>query len=433
VILVSLDTTRDDVVDPWTTPHLTALAARGARFAWAFSHAPSTASSHASVFTGLDPHRHGLARNGHALSVGPPTLAGILSAAGWTTCGVVGADVLDGTTGLGRGFGRWDAPRSRRVASVRHERAADAVTAGARACAAEAPTERPLLLFAHYFDAHAPYAAPAPWTDGPRGADGAAPAPTSAAAGSLTTLARLGDTLREGGAVAGELAEVRARYRGEVAWVDSQVGALLTALSDARPGRAPLVAVFGDHGEALGDARPTPFGHGPSVDLVASHVPLVLAGPGVPVGVTVGDTVALSDLGTTLLALAGRPDPLGDGRDLRAAWSGALPPRPVFLEATQPAAAAWPGAWPNLHAARGVIEGDAMMLAAPWRGMAPALYRRLQGQPPARRSPRADDDATRARLLAALAAWDAGAPAAAPAVPAQAEVLEALGYSDPAP
>ena len=38
IVLVSLDTTRTDVVDPETTPNLWALAARGARFTAAFAH-----------------------------------------------------------------------------------------------------------------------------------------------------------------------------------------------------------------------------------------------------------------------------------------------------------------------------------------------------------------------------------------------------------
>jgi arylsulfatase len=430
VVLVSLDTTRADVVDAVTTPNLEALAARGARFRWAFAHAPGTASSHASVFTGLDPHGHGVARNGHALGADRPTLAGTLAAAGWTTCGVVGADVLDGSTGLGRGFARWDAPAGG-AAPARHERPADRVTSGARACAAAAPADRPLLLFVHYFDAHAPYAAPPPWTDGPRSADGRPPPSTVPGSGGLAALARVGAALREGRPAPRDLADLRARYRGEVAWVDEQLGALLRGVAEVRAGRDPVIAVFGDHGEGLGEPGPHPMGHGPSVDLSATHVPLVLAGPGVPRGVVSDDTVALSDLGTTLLALAGVPGPLGDGRDLRGAWTGALPPRPVFLEATQPAAGARDGAWPNLHAARGVVEGDRMLRAVPWRGEQPGLYRRAPGQPPMERT--ADVEAATARMAARLAAWDAAGPRGAAPVPAQAEVLEALGYTEPPP
>ena len=91
VLLVSLDTARADMVDAETMPTLAALAATGTRHAWAITHAPTTASSHASVFTGLDPHRHGVVRNGHRLRADAPTLAERFSAAGWDTAGIVAA------------------------------------------------------------------------------------------------------------------------------------------------------------------------------------------------------------------------------------------------------------------------------------------------------------------------------------------------------
>ena len=49
IVLVSLDTTRADGIDATTTPNIWAIAQRGVRFERAYTHAPTTLSSHASA------------------------------------------------------------------------------------------------------------------------------------------------------------------------------------------------------------------------------------------------------------------------------------------------------------------------------------------------------------------------------------------------
>ena len=431
VVVISLDTVRDDAVDAATAPEMSALAARGVRFAWALSHAPTTAASHASLFTGLDLHGHGVARNGVVLPTRAPggaplpTLAERFAAAGWETAGVVGASVLDGKTGIQRGFDRWDA--SFRVARThRHEDLADGVTDRALEIARTRDRTKPLLLFVHYYDAHGPYDAPAPWTT--RWVDPAYAGPFDGTPAATRTLA---DALRAGAAAPADVAALRARYRGEVSWIDAQLGRLLAGLALREDA---LVAVVGDHGEVLGEIPARPIGHGTDVDLVATHVPMMVAGGRVPHGRVVEAPVATSDLGTTLLALAGGP-PLGEGRDLSALWSAApasFPARDVFLEATQPGdRSADPlGPWPNLALERGVVRGSDLVLTSPWLRESPVLYRVAAGQPLVDAP---DIAARRDTLVRALEAWDATAPGGSGAVPELDAALEALGYKEPSP
>ena len=47
-----------------TTPAITQLAAEGTTFEWAFTPVPLTLPAHASIFTGLQPFRHGVRNNG---------------------------------------------------------------------------------------------------------------------------------------------------------------------------------------------------------------------------------------------------------------------------------------------------------------------------------------------------------------------------------
>jgi choline-sulfatase len=109
IVLITLDTTRADAVGAWggpegVTPSLDALAARGARFVWAFSHAPTTLSSHASMFTGLDPHGHAVPRNGVPLLASHTTVAERLQHHGFETLAVLGSSALDRSTGALQGF-----------------------------------------------------------------------------------------------------------------------------------------------------------------------------------------------------------------------------------------------------------------------------------------------------------------------------------------
>jgi arylsulfatase A-like enzyme len=60
VILIVIDTLRADALSSYgnprlTTPHLDKLAEGGLLFEQAYSHAPNTAPSHATLFTGLHP------------------------------------------------------------------------------------------------------------------------------------------------------------------------------------------------------------------------------------------------------------------------------------------------------------------------------------------------------------------------------------------
>lgn len=416
VVLVSLDTTRADATDADTAPNLAALAARGVRFEGALAHAPTTLSSHSSVFTGLDPHRHGVVRNGHKLREDVATLAERFRDAGYATRGVAGASVLDDETGIARGFQLWDTKftveRERR-----HEAVAADVTARAIRRAGKRAEGKPLLLFVHYFDAHAPYAAPEPWTR--KFGDPAYAGPFD---GTPTATKALGNALKAEKADPADLAEARARYRGEVAYADAELGRLLATLEL----HDPIVAVFGDHGEMLGEERERPIGHGADVDLPATHVPLVIAGPGVPAGVRVEGAVGLQDLGATLLALAGVGGGLGDGVDLAPLWAGAPADRLVPMEATQPDARERKDAWPNLSMERGVARGSHLLVAQPWLDEPPRLYGLAPGQPPV------DDAEVRGELDAALRTWDAKAPgyAGADVSPEMDEALRALGYRE---
>ncbi len=288
ILLVTLDTVRADAIGPDATgvqtPAFNALAARGRRFRQAYATAPETLPSHGSMMTGLYPGGHGVHENARFLAATHPVLAEELQRSGYHTAAVISAFVLARRFGLARGFEVYDDEQP----AGRPERAALESTDRALAHLNQAATDRPLFLWVHYFDAHAPYEPPEPF----------------------------------------RTQYASAPYRGEVAAVDQQMGRLLDAfkIRAAAAGSQTAVVVVSDHGEGLGDHGEAQ--HGNLLYQSTMHVPLVIAGPGV--GRDVVDTpVSARRIFHTVLDWAGRPSP----ESLRAST---VSPEVVVGEAMKP-------------------------------------------------------------------------------------------------
>jgi arylsulfatase A-like enzyme len=280
IVLITVDTTRRDHIGcygrtPSPTPNLDRICAAGQRLDAAIAVGPVTLPTHASMFTGLYPTRHGARYNGvRRLGPGHPTLAEQYAAAGYHTAAFVAAFVLDRRYGLARGFAHYDdavGDDSAAFAGRIAERDARAVTDSALAWLSAHGDDRPVLLWAHYYDPHLPY-------------------------------------------VRRDQQDVddAAAYVGEIAHMDAQIGRLL-----AHPRLAPertVIVVLADHGEALGDHGEDT--HGLFIYDSTVAIPWIIAAPGLPAG----SSAALAsqvDLMPTLLALSGLPIPPGlDGRSL---------------------------------------------------------------------------------------------------------------------
>jgi choline-sulfatase len=270
VVLLTLDTTRADALGA-RTPTLSSLAARGTRWTGAVSPVPLTLPAHVSLLTGLVPPEHGIRDNGTAvLPKDVPTLAAAFAARGYATAAFVASRVLDRRFGLDRGFQVYDdkAPAEQIGEYGYPERNARQMTDAALEWLAKQPAGKPFFLWVHYYDPHAPY--------NPPDVDPRAPA--------------------------GQL------YAGEVAYMDREIGRLLAAL----PGGAGrcLIAAVGDHGESLGEHGERT--HGVFLYHSTLHVPLIVAGPGVPKGKAVAEAAPTQRLASTLLRLAGAGSALGE-------------------------------------------------------------------------------------------------------------------------
>lgn len=288
VLLLTVDTLRHDALgfagnDAVATPTLDRLAATGRVFERAYAHNTLTLPSHANMLTGLYPYQHGLRENaGFTLSEEIPTLATVLSDAGFATAAVVAAFPLDARFGLDRGFDLYDDryPDSDVNPFRVSQRPGDRVVPQGVEWWREHAGER-RLLWLHLFDPHAPYDPP------PEDAD--APSP----------------------------------YLGEVQAADRFLAQILGPLLEDDPGDVVVVFVA-DHGEGLGD-------HGEETHGIFAYdstlrVPLVVWGPGVEPGRD--DRLARHvDLLPTLLEAAGVEPPADlPGRSLLAP-----PPSPAAV------------------------------------------------------------------------------------------------------
>ena len=443
-MLVSWDTTRADALGAYAdisvwgvdldpaqrptaqTPQADSLAKEGVRFRWALSHAPTTLNAHASLFTGHDPHVHGVPRNGEPLGTGLPVLAERFKAAGWETLAVVGSSALEARMGLNRGFDGYD---DKVATQVRHrvEDPAPVVVARALAAVDARPDPTiPLFLFVHFYDAHSP------WTSAPpvlqaellpadHGSD------VDGGADSLHRLIKRA----HGGRLADEDRRVaRALYLAEVANQDVGLGTLLKGLEARGHDSNRLVVLTADHGETLEEVPANAYGHSKDVNLGAIHVPLIVHGLGrfrTPPGIVIDRVARLSDVGATMLSMAGIDGGLGTGQDLSPLWRQpeAMPPAPPhFAEATKPRLEWKEGQWPNLELHRAVVMDGHMATRAPILNQAPALFVLAPGQP------KVTDSSRLSQMVDALTAWDEVSPTggSTPMTKATQQALEALGY-----
>jgi arylsulfatase A-like enzyme len=93
-------------------------------------------------------------------------------------------------------------------------------------------------------------------------------------------------------------------YDGAILYTDDNLGRLLKGLEDLGVAGSTVVAVTGDHGEALGE-HGLHFTHDFTLYDEVLRVPLVIRGPSVAKGAVVDQQVRLMDLTPTLLDLAG--------------------------------------------------------------------------------------------------------------------------------
>jgi|GEM_PF-532537 len=313
LLFVTIDTLRADRMscygyDKPTTPHLDELARRGLRFDRAFATSSWTWPSTASLLTGLLPYEHGVLSNAACnLNHAYETLAEVLQARGYSTAAISCNPLIDETRQFDQGFERFDAGAQMRMT--------DEVIRDVRRELRQLADVR-FFLYLHLVDPHTPHR-PLPSELERLGGEAPDDFPHKVVAGvEVDGMDHYWSRLMEPeawddyGVVHPErvvppahMRWISDRYDASVGTADHYLGEVFDLLEELGLAETTVIAVTSDHGEELFDHGLLLHGHAIWREVV--HVPLILAGPGLPEGERVHLEVSNRHLAPTLALVGG--------------------------------------------------------------------------------------------------------------------------------
>lgn len=333
LVLVVIDTLRADHLGCYgygrpTSPVLDRLAASGVLFEHAYAQSSWTKPSTASLLTGRLPSQHQTLSEAARLPDAEVTIAERLRDAGYRTATLSANPWVTPEYGFDQGVDDFFSVYDERFARVplfmqvlkRVSQATDGkmrlynrvkyLVLGELSTTArdtrvvdealrwlDAHAGERFFLYVHLMSPHHPYDPPPPF-------DRFVPDPTHRPVKNYPRKSyrffEHGDPLPPA-----DLADLVARYDGDIGYADRELGRLLDALARHGVAESTAVLVTADHGEELYDHGN--WGHGQSVYEELVHVPLVLRVPGGPRVARVTTPVSHADVVPTLLALAGVP------------------------------------------------------------------------------------------------------------------------------
>jgi arylsulfatase A-like enzyme len=294
-----------------TTPNLDRLAAKGLSFSGARVPSPWTWPSTASLLTGLEPLAHGV--TGHDacyMRHGLTSLPEALQARGFTCAAFSGNPLIVPDKNFDSGFEHFEWKKNFTPGSELLPKALAWISANA---------DKRFFLYLHLVDPHDPHR--------PLDAELKRLGGTRPQGYGDRGYLKIGGKLRrlavEAGApginykdhlVEGEEAWIQDSYDACVATGDVYLGQLMEQVRTLQLESKTVIAFTSDHGEELFDHGLTNHAHTLYPELM--DVPLVLAGPGIPVGVTYDQIFSNRHLAGTLARLGGTELPVPDGLNL---------------------------------------------------------------------------------------------------------------------
>jgi choline-sulfatase len=159
VVLISIDTLRADHLPPYgygvaTAPFLSSMADRGIVFEKASVPMPVTTPSHGSMLTGQYPSGHGSLALAVPLNRSVETIAEALQRSGYHTAGAVAVSHIGRVSNFDQGFDQFSDTGNEKI---RDGKAVNADIVRFVSDYRRTAAGKPLFLFVHYFDCHAPY------------------------------------------------------------------------------------------------------------------------------------------------------------------------------------------------------------------------------------------------------------------------------------
>jgi len=271
ILLITIDTLRADHVGYYgyrrnTTPNLDKLARSSAVFLNAYTHAPWTHPSLASIHPGKHPHKIGIRKWGHRLKENHTTLAEVLKSQGYNTEAYVTHTLFHPRFGYTQGFDYYD--HSILKMGYPHKVSSSKQLTN-KVLSRIGSLKKPFFIWAHYFDPHVNYLHHKQFNFGWR---------------------------------------PKNKYDGEIAYTDHHIGRLIDGLKVRGLFNNTVIVVVSDHGEEFKDHGGR--WHGKKLFNEVLHIPLFFYVPGMGHH-NVSEVVVESDIAATLLELVGLPNPGG--------------------------------------------------------------------------------------------------------------------------
>ena len=375
IVLITMDTVRADHLSCYgyqrlTTPNVDQLAQEGVLYKNAYAASSWTLASHASMFTGMYPSKHGAQFNSDfdytrsqedhtapavtfleminksifKLSDKNITLAEVLSQKGYRTAGIIGGSFCSSIYGIAQGFEYYNEnffnynkdikfyflyrvaelfyplkdpiiqygySNLKRLASHLNEFAFQWL---------EENSSKPFFLFINYFDAHRPYLPPPQYDEH---FNKISPDIILKYASRLNKNYFIAEDkfvnyiLNSTQKVTPEEREfLVSRYDGEIRYLDHHLGRLVERLKALKVYDNTFIIVTADHGEAFGEHNM--LDHGRTLYDEVLHVPLIIKYPSAYKQSGVKEKrVSLVDIFPTILSMLNLPIPANiDGQTL---------------------------------------------------------------------------------------------------------------------
>ena len=308
------------------TPNLDGLATRGALFRTAYSNNPICCPSRSSMWSGLYTHHCEGWNNYKGLEEGTPTFLDRLNAVGYRSNVVGKTDYLSGNHTIRARVSPWTrsamipGPHYRmgppRVQHTRERRVHERDWADTDAAVAwlrqNAAADEPLFLYLGIRSPHPTFVTSDYYLDRIDAALVDVPERDHYTHPVLEYQRQ--NKNWEHGFNADTVRLIRRIYFAMIAEVDEMVGEVLTALSETGLGDTTHVIFTSDHGEMAMEHRQF---YKTSHYEPSAHIPMIVAGPGIPAGGEAEAPVSLVDIYPTLMEIAGAEGPQDlDGHSL---------------------------------------------------------------------------------------------------------------------
>ncbi len=296
VVIIVLDAARPDHFGCYgdergLTPNIDQFAASSILFRDAVASAPYTIASVATLFTGLQPERHGVRFATSALPADVENLAKTFNRSGYYTQALASIRYVDRNFGITRDCD--DVIYIRQPGSGGEYRSTMDIEAIEEGVRMAADSGRPVFILAHFLPPHWPYLPPQPF-------DAIFESGHEPAYGQTWMLeSLLGNRL-----IDADFPDIRTyhlRYQNNLLYADHLVEQYLELLRRYGLFDDSLIVVTSDHGEAFGEHRA--MDHNSTVYDEMIRVPMIVRMPGVEEHREVRQQVGLIDIFPTLAEL----------------------------------------------------------------------------------------------------------------------------------